>query len=103
MPGRDDASVPEEEPWVSWVNNIRIGNRVDLIKPNYFRVASKANFIPPANDIQVPYLNVIPNHQLLHTHNHIQMADPHIIFNRAFFCIDYAKSYANAFPDAIAE
>jgi hypothetical protein len=101
--GSNDAAVAKQEPWISRVNHIRIGYRVNFIHANYLRITPERNFVAAANNIQMPDADVVSDYQLLDPDKDIQMTDSYVIINPAVLRVDYAQTNTNTFADSITE
>ncbi len=77
-----DAAIPQQKPWIDWVNNIGVRNGVNLVQAHYFRIPSQRDFASPTNNVQMPNPNVLPDAQLFHAQHQIQMTYLNVIVDR---------------------
>ncbi len=103
MSGGDDAAIAENKYRIDLVDDLRIGNRVDLVHPDYFAVATQTHGRAAANDIQVTDTHVVADRKLLYACDYVQMADLHVVFDGALMRVDDAKPDANSFADLISK
>src|SRR5687767_12619782 len=103
MSGRHDAAIAENQGRIDRVHHLRIGNRVDLVEPDDFRVSSQTNEIPAPDDVQMTDAHVVFDDQLLHTRDDIQVSDRYVVVDFTFACIDDAQTDANSFADPVAK
>jgi len=103
MSGRDDAAVTEQKYGIDLVDDVGIGNGVDLVQPNDLAVPSQTHFFTAADDIQVTNAHVIVDREFLNAHDDVEMTHLHVVVNVAFAGVDDADTDANSFADLVSE
>jgi hypothetical protein len=101
--GRNNTSFAEDETRIYGIYDDWVGNRIDLVKPNYLGVPADYNFIATTKDIQVSDSNVISYPKFVNSDYQVQMANPGLIFDCAFPSIDKTKANLNPLSDLIAK
>jgi hypothetical protein len=86
--GRYDTSFAKDETRIYWINDDWVGNRIDLVKPNYLGVPADYNFIATTQDIQVSDSYVISYPKFVDSDYQVQMTNSGFVFDCAFPSID---------------
>jgi hypothetical protein len=101
--GSDHAAIAENEPWVSRIHNVGIGNRIDLVESNYFRKSAQRDFVAAANNIQVSDARMVSDDQLLNSDYEIEVPDLNVIGNLTVSRIKQTTANADPFSDLVSK
>jgi hypothetical protein len=61
------------------------------------------NVVTTANDIQMTYSDVVTDRQLLYSKDYVEVANAHVVINRAMTCINNAKPDSDPFANLVAK
>jgi hypothetical protein len=101
--GGDNASGAQKEARISRIHHLGVRYRIDLIHPNYFRISFQYNFIATANNIQMADSDVVPQCQLLHSNNQIEVSNLNVIVDLAVNRVNDTEPNLHPLSDLVAK
>ncbi len=103
MSGGDDAAIAEQKHRIDLVDDVRIGDRVDLVHADELAVSTQAHFVSTANDVQMADADVVFDRNLSNARDDVEVTDADVVVDRALTGVDDADTDADSFADPISE